>query len=323
MVSLALPKGSPLERRTLDLFAAAGLDVRRASDRSYRAGIDYDGRIQVAFYRPREIPLVVESGAFDFGLTGTEWIEETGAKVEPVRAFTACTGTDRPWRVVLAVPTGHPAGNARELPPGVRVATEYPNIGRRFFRSLGLPAEIVHSYGATEAKIPELADAVIDVTGGDSALRHNDLRIIDTLRTCAPHLVAGPNAWRDTDKRVTIQKVARLLDSVHAGAARVLLTARVPARDLPRVASAMPGPSWRAGTGLTGDDAGAGGREGEGDLVVVQALVPRRHLAETVDAVLAAGALDVMESRVGRVATSGRDDPRGGSPGPGDPRVIT
>ncbi|MGC5010860.1 ATP phosphoribosyltransferase [Streptosporangium sp. DT93] len=298
MVSLALPKGSPLERWTLDLFAAAGLGVRRPSDRSYRAVVEYDGPIQVAFYKAREIPLVVESGAFDFGLTGAEWIEETGAKVEPVKTFPYLTANDRPWRVVLAVPLGHPAERAGDLPPGVRVATEYPNIGRRFFQSLGLPAEMVRSYGATEAKIPELADVVIDAGESGSTLWDNDLRIIETLRTCTPHLVAGPRAWRDAEKRARIQRVARLLDSVHAGAARALLTVRAPSRDLARVTSSMPERSWRAGTGLAGDG-----------LVVVQGLVARRDLAETVDAILAAGAVDVMESSLGKMATVWPKDP--------------
>lgn len=293
MVSLALPKGSSLERRTLDLFAAAGLEVRRASDRSYRADIEYGGRIQVAFYKPREIPLVVESGAFDFGLTGADWIEETGAKVEPVEAFTYSKTTDRPWRVVLAVPVGHPAESAGDLRPGVRVATEYPNIGRQFFQSVGLPAEMVHSYGATEAKIPELADAIIDVVETGSSLGQNNLRIIDTLRTCTPTLIAGQKAWCDMAKRTRIQKVARLLDSVHAGAARVLLTVRAPSRTLPRVTSSMPERSWRVGTDLA-----------DGDLVVVQGLAVRQTLAETIDGILAAGAVDVMESPVGKVVTS-------------------
>jgi len=292
MVSLALPKGSHLERPILGLLATAGLDVRRASDRSYRARIEYGGGIQVAFYKPREIPLIVESGAFDLGMTGTDWIEETGAKVELVEAFTFAMTADPPWRVVLAVPGGHPAASVGELLPGVRVATEYPKIARQFFESVRLPARVVHSFGASEAKIPELADAVIDIDGTGSALGHNNMRIIATLRTCTPHLIAGPAAWRDAERRTTIQRVARLLGSVDVGAAHVLLTVRTSSRDLPRVARSMPESSWRAGTGLA--DSG---------LVVVQGLAARQGLAETIDDILAAGAVDVIESHVGKSVT--------------------
>jgi ATP phosphoribosyltransferase len=289
MVSLALPKGSHLEQPVLALFAAAGLDVRRASDRSYRAGIDYGGRIEVAFYKPREIPPAVECGAFDLGVTGTDWLEETGAKVELVAALT-CGPT---WRLVLAVPAGHPARGVGGLPAGVRVATEYPKIARQFFQSERLPARVVHSFGATEAKVPELADAVIETDGAGSALEHHDMRVIGTLRTCVPQLVAGPAAWRDPDRRATIERVARLLGSVGAAAAHVLLTVRTPSRNLPKVAASMPERSWRSGAGLA-----------DGGLVVVQGLAARRSLAVTVGDILAAGAVDVIESRVGKMVTA-------------------
>lgn len=305
MVSLALPKGSFLERPILGLFAAAGLEVRRASDRSYRARIEYDGGIQVAFYKPREIPLIVESGAFDLGLTGTDWIEETGAKVELVEALTFGMTADPPWRLVLAVPGGHPAESADDLLPGVRVATEYPEIARQFFESVRLPARVVRSFGASEAKIPELADAVIDIDGTGSTLGHHDMRIIGTLRTCTPHLIASPAAWRDTKRRTRIQRVARLLGAVDVGAAHVLLTVRTSSRDLPRVAKSMPESSWRAGTGLA-----------DGGLVVVQGLVARRGLAETIDDILAAGALDVIESHVGKSVTPHLSEHPSSCPGP-------
>ncbi|MFI9589086.1 ATP phosphoribosyltransferase [Nonomuraea sp. NPDC052265] len=288
MVSLALPKGTFLERPVLDLFAAAGLEVHRPSERSYRASIAYDGGVEVAFHKPREIPLAVERGVFDVGVTGTDWIEETGAKVELVEA----SGCVPAWRLVLAVPSGHPAADAAGLPAGARIATEFPKIARQFFQSLPLPVRIVPSFGATEAKIPELADAVIEADGPGSALDEHDLRVIATLRTCSPHLVAGPAAWRDAGRRAAIQRLARLLTSVDGGAAHVLLTVRTTSQDLPLVAGAMPERSWRAGTGLTGS------------LVVVQGLAARRGLAETIGGILAAGALDVIESRVGKDVTA-------------------
>lgn len=219
MLSLALPKGSSLERRTLDLFAEAGLEVRRPCERVYRAVIDHDDPIKTVFYKPREIPQVVEAGIFDFGLTGADWIEETSAKVETVTSFSYSKASDNPWLVVLAVSDENTARTVADLPGGVRVATEYVNIGRRYFEDIGLRAEMVRSYGVTEAKIPELAEAIIDVVETGSALRQNGLRAIATVRTCVPQLIASPAAWRDATKRQRIRSVAQMLNAAHAARA--------------------------------------------------------------------------------------------------------
>jgi ATP phosphoribosyltransferase len=297
VLSLALPKGSSLERRTLDLFAAAGLRVRRPSDHTYRAEIEYAGLIQVAFYKPREIPDVVESGTLDLGLTGGDWVEESGAKVETVTSFTYAKTYDAPWRVVLAVPAAAQARTVGDLDHGIRVATEYPSITRRFFQDAGVRAEVVQSYGATEAKIPELADAVVDVVETGTALRHNGLRVIETIRTCTPQLIAAPSAWNDAEKRATIQGVARLLSAVRAGTSQVLLTVQVPERHMPQVAPLMSAGAWRAGSGLF-----------DADLVVLQGLAGREGLPETIDRIMAAGAVDVVEADVGKVLTT-RENP--------------
>lgn len=292
MVSLALPKGSSLEQRTIDLFAAAGLPIRRSSGADYRGSIDYRS-IRVAFYKPREIPLVVQSGHFDMGLTGADWIEETGAKVDRVVTLNYAKKHDLPWRLVLAVPVDHPARCGADLPDGVRVATEYPNIGRAYFRAGGRRAEMVPSYGATEAKIPELADAVIDVVETGSALRANRLRIVEVIRTCSPVLIANPEAFRDADVRATVEGVARQLASVQAPA-RVLLTIRVPAGSARAVSDLLPEAGWLVGTDLR-----------DQDLRVVQGFVPQQTVAEWIDRLLAAGAVDVTESPVSRCVPSG------------------
>ncbi|MFC9238435.1 ATP phosphoribosyltransferase [Streptomyces decoyicus] len=288
MLSIALPKGSSLEQRTLRLFTAAGLEVSRTSERAYRGTIAYDGPLKVAFFKPREIPTVVEDGTFDVGLTGADWIEETGAKVEHVVSFTYSKTTDLPWRVVLAVPVHHAAQTVQDLDPGTRVATEYPNISHRFLHEAGIHAELVPSYGATEGKIPELADAIVDVVETGSALDHNGLRIIETIRTCTPQLIASPRAWSDAARQRTVQGMARLLYAAHHRAADVLLTVRVPARHLDRVVRSMPERAWSVGTGLR-----------DPSLVVVQGLAVRDGLAETIDGLLAAGAADVVETEAG------------------------
>lgn len=292
MISLALPKGS-LERRALELFATAGLPVRRRSERSYRGTIDYAGVDRVAFYKPREIPAVVGDGSFALGLTGADWVEESGAEVEVVESFDYSRNSERPWRLVLAVPAGHPATSVADLDDGVRVATEYPNIGRRFLQSAGRRAEVVVSYGATEAKIPELADAMMDVVETGHSLRQNDLRIIETVRTCGVQLIADPAAWADRGRRAVIQSIALLLRAAWAGPAHVLLTVRAPAGRLPEVVPAMPGESWRAGSDLVDEN-----------MVVLQGVLPRRDVPETIDVLLSAGAVDVTESGIGILASS-------------------
>jgi ATP phosphoribosyltransferase len=292
MISLALPKGS-LERRALELLATAGLPVRRASERSYRGTIDYAGVAHVAFYKPREIPPVIESGTFDLGLTGADWVEESEVKVEVVESFDYSRNTERPWRLVLAVPADHPATGVRDLGDGVRVATEYPNIGRRYFQAAGQRAEVVVSYGATEAKIPELADVLMDVTETGHSLRQNNLRIIETVRTCGAQLIANPAACADKGKRDVIRNVALLLRAAWIGPSHVLLTVRAPAERLPQVVPAMPGQSWRAGSDLADEN-----------MVVLQGVLPKRDVPKTIEVLLSAGAVDVAESGIGILASN-------------------
>src|SRR5215470_2685338 len=169
MLSLVLPKGS-LERATLDLFDAADLTVRRSSDRDYHASID-DPRIdRVRFLRPQEIPSYVERGLFDFGITGRDWITETGADVASLGELQYSKTTSDPVRVVLAVPATQPWRTTADLPEGVRISTEYPSLTRRHLEDHGVKAVVIASYGATEAKVPDIVDAIVDVTETGASL---------------------------------------------------------------------------------------------------------------------------------------------------------
>src|SRR6478609_705710 len=180
MLSLVLPKGS-LERATLDLFDAADLTVRRSSDRDYHASID-DPRIErVRFLRPQEIPTYLEQGLFDLGITGRDWVAETGADVVSLTELEYSKATANPVRIVLAVPKEHPADRGDELPDGVRVSIEYPEITRRYFEKVGVRAVVVPSYGATEAKVPDIVDAIVDVTETGTSLHKHGLKVIETL----------------------------------------------------------------------------------------------------------------------------------------------
>jgi ATP phosphoribosyltransferase len=170
VLRLVLPKGS-LERATLELFEAADLAVLRSSEVDYRATID-DPRIsEVRILRPQEIPEYVAEGLFDLGITGRDWIEETSSNVASLGELRYSKVTTRPIRVVLAVSDDSPVRSADQLPRGVRVSTEYPSLTRRYLEGLGIDADVRLSYGATEAKIPEIADAVVEITETGRALR--------------------------------------------------------------------------------------------------------------------------------------------------------
>ncbi|MEZ0234310.1 MAG: ATP phosphoribosyltransferase, partial [Actinomycetota bacterium] len=156
MLKLVIPKGS-LEEQTLRLFEAADLTVRRSSSRDYHGSVDDDRIERVSVLRPQEIPTYVAEGLFDLGITGQDWIAETGSDVEVLTSLSyAKTGTGHGTTIVLAVPNEHPANSAKEMPAGSRISTEFVQITERHFAGLGIPVKVAWSYGATEAKVPEI-----------------------------------------------------------------------------------------------------------------------------------------------------------------------
>src|SRR5919201_4817593 len=210
MLSLVLPKGS-LEKATLDLFDAADLTVRRGSDRDYHASID-DPRIsRVRVLRPQEIPSYLERGLFDLGITGRDWITETDADVVSLGELKYSKATSNPVRVIMAVPADAPWQSVSDLPEGVRISTEFPALTERFLAKHGVKARVVPSYGATEAKVPDIVDAIVDLTETGSSLRKNGLRILDTLLTSYTELVACGTAYADPEKRAAMEDIALLL----------------------------------------------------------------------------------------------------------------
>ncbi|HEY8985792.1 MAG TPA: ATP phosphoribosyltransferase [Streptomyces sp.] len=283
MVSLALPTGS-LEEPTLELFAAADLPVDRRAPRAYRAVIDHPAVDRVVFYKPREIPLIVANGTCDAGITGADWVVETGAKVEVVHTLDYSRSSRSGWRVVLAVPEGHPARTVADLADGVRVATEYPAIAREYFRRSGVRAEVLHSHGTTEAKIPDLADAVVEVVETGSSLRENGLRVLDTVRRCGVNLVASPAAWADKAGRESIRTLSTLLRAAYAGHQYRLLTIVLPADRWADAEPLLPPRWWRL-------DGGPG-------TVVLQGAYARGEVAEAVALLVAAGAVEIVETPI-------------------------
>ncbi|MEY3690685.1 MAG: phosphoribosyltransferase, partial [Actinomycetota bacterium] len=226
MLRIVLPKGS-LEKATLELFEAADLTVVRSSSVDYRASID-DPRIgEVRILRPQEIPVYVAEGLFDIGITGRDWIEETASNVVSLGELRYSKATSQPVRVVVAVADDSAARSVADLGDGVRVTTEYPELTRRYFAERGVRADVRLSYGASEAKIPDIADCVVDITETGRALRAAGLRIIDTVLTSYTELVANPASWADPGKRHAMEQVLSLLTGALEARGKVLLKLNV------------------------------------------------------------------------------------------------
>jgi ATP phosphoribosyltransferase len=289
LLSLVLPKGS-LERATLELFDAADLTVRRSSDRDYHAAID-DPRIErVRFLRPQEIPSYIEQGLFDFGITGRDWIAETGADVASLGELQYSKATSDPVRVVLAVPAGAPWTSVSDLPEGVRISTELPALTRRYLDAAGIKAVVIPSFGATEAKVPDIVDAIVDLTETGSSLRKNGLRILDTLLTSYTELIANPVAFADPPKRAAMEDVMLLLQGAINARGNVLLKLNVNAPQLSAVTEILPAMSSPTITSLA-----------RGDMNAVEAVVPKRGVNTLIPALKAAGARDILEIPISKI----------------------
>ena len=238
MLKVALPKGS-LEQQTLKLFDQADLQVKRG-ERQYNPVID-DPRIsQVKILRPQEIPLYVQEGYFDLGVSGLDCILESGARVVELAELPyAKTGTGK-LKMVVAVSDSSPIKKASDIKPNSRVSTEFPNIAKSYFEKLKIPVKIFFSYGATEAKVPELMDVVIDLTETGQTLRKNRLRIVDTVMESTTRLIANHNSYHDEQKKTAIEEIKTLLLGVIEARGKVLLSMNVPRQKVDAVIAELP-----------------------------------------------------------------------------------
>jgi ATP phosphoribosyltransferase len=289
MLSLVLPKGS-LESATLALFEAADLAVRRGSDRDYRASID-DPRIdRVMFLRPQEIPQYVEQGLFDVGITGRDWITETDSDVVSVTELEYSKATSNPVKIVLAVPREHPASNGAELPNGVRVSTEFPELTRRFFAKAGVEAVIVPSYGATEAKVPDIVDAIVDLTETGTSLRKHGLKVIETLLVSRTELITNAATYGDATKRAAIEDIATLLLGAINARGKVLLKLNVADGALDAVLAVLPAMTSPTVTALA-----------HGGFHAVETVVAKQGVNTLIPALKTAGARDILEIPIAKI----------------------
>lgn len=289
MLSLVLPKGS-LEAATLALFEAADLTVRRGSDRDYRAAID-DPRVdRVMFLRPQEIPEYVEQGLFDVGITGRDWITETDSDVVSITELEYSKATSNPVKIVLAVPKEHPATTGAELPNGVRVSTEFPELTRKFFAKAGVDAIIVPSYGATEAKVPDIVDAIVDLTETGTSLRKHGLKVIETLLVSRTELITNAAAYGDPQKKAAMDDIATLLLGAINARGKVLLKLNVSDASLPGVLAVLPSMTSPTVTALA-----------TGGFHAVETVVAKQGVNTLIPALKAAGARDILEIPIAKI----------------------
>jgi len=240
MLKFVIPKGS-LESTTLDILDDADLGVRRSGDREYHANID-DPRIeQVRILRPQEIPKYVEDGFFDLGITGYDWVRESGAEVVEVADLPfAKTAVGNIVRIVLAVAGESSYQKPEDLPDGVRVSTEYPNLVKSYFEEKRINAAVYLSYGATEAKVPEMADAVVELTETGGTLRKHGLRIIDTVLESTTKLIANKESHADEEKRLLMEEIKLLILGAMNARGKVLIKFNVAEADLEAVVEVLP-----------------------------------------------------------------------------------
>ncbi len=236
ILTVGLPSGSLMEP-TIALFAKAGFAIS-GSSRSYRPAVD-DPEMRVRLLRAQEISRYIEHGYLDCGITGRDWVEENESKVEEVAGLAYSKVSSAPTRWVLVVPEDSPIRTVKDL-EGKRVATEAVGITRRFFERAGVNAEVEFSWGATEVKVPDLVDAIVDITETGSSLRANKLRIVDTLMESYPALFASSAAWTDPWKREKIETLALLLKGALAARDLVGLKMNLAEKSLKNLLEALP-----------------------------------------------------------------------------------
>jgi len=288
MITLALPKGS-LEAQTLQLFKEADLEVKR-TDRDYNPCIT-DNRIgKIKILRPQEIPTYVEKGYFDLGISGLDWVHETGSDVVEVAKLSYSKTGEGNVKIVVAVHRDEPIDNVSRIRSGSRVTTEYPELTRKYFSQLGIPVQLFHSFGASEAKVPDLMDVVVDLTETGTTLRKNGLKIIGQIMESYTVIIANRASWADAQKRREIEEIKTLLFGVIEARNKVLLTMNVPTHAMERIVAALPAMKKPTVGRLHGID-----------YYSIQTVVPKNAVNQLIPKLKACGAEDILEIPITKI----------------------
>jgi len=286
ILKLGIPKGS-LEQATIELFKKAGFNIV-ASSRSYTPYCD-DPEISCRLIRAQEMPRYVEMGKLDAGLTGKDWIMECGAKVKEVEDLTYAKSGFTAVRWVLAVPINSPIRKVKDL-NNKKIATEVVNVVNRFLKGKGVRADVEFSWGATEAKVPDLADAIVELTETGSSLAANNLRIVDTVLESTTRLIANPGSWKDAWKKKKIENLSILLKGALLAGEKVGLKMNVSRENLAMVLKILPAMKNPTVSSLT-----------KGDWVALEVIVDEKQVREIIPALKRAGAEGIIEYPLNKV----------------------
>ena len=283
------PKGS-LEKSTLQLFADADLPIQRGSSVDYKGSVNDPRIAAVRILRPQEIGRYVADGLFDLGITGRDWIEETASDVQSLGELHYSKNTARPVNIVLAVPEDSSWETVKDLPQGVRISTEYPELTRSYLQANGVEAELQLSYGATEAKAPEIVDAVVDITETGRALRAAGLKVIGTVLTSFTELIANPVSYADPEKRRAMEQIQTLLHGVLEARGKVMVKMNVAKDDLGSVIGILPSMKAPTVNELFG---------GEG--YAIETVVPKDQINILIPELRGSGATDIVEIPISKI----------------------
>ena len=288
MLRVVLPKGS-LEKATFELLEAADLQVVRSSSVDYRATIDDPRVAEVRILRPQEIPVYVAEGLFDIGITGRDWVEETSSAVESLGELKYSKATSNPVRVVVAVAGDSSYQSVADLPDGVRVTSEYPEMTKRFFAERGVNADVRLSYGASEAKVPEIADCVVDITETGRALKAAGLRVIDTMLTSYTEVIANPVSYANPELRRAMDQIMILLNGALDARGKVLLKINVTGELRDSVLEILPAAKSPTVNQLANGD------------FAIETVVPKSDINLLIPALSEAGATDLVEIPISKI----------------------
>ncbi len=283
---IGMPKGS-LQEATFALFKKAGWDFR-TSARSYQPVVD-DDEIEPILLRAQEIPRYVDAGVLDCGITGHDNVMESDAKVHQVAELVYSKATSRPYRWVLAVPNNSEIKTAKDL-QGKRIATEMVNLTKRYLEKHGVTAHVEFSWGATEVKVPDLVDAIVEGTETGSTLAAHGLKIIDTLLESTTRLIAHKPSWDDPWKRQKMENIAMLLQGALDADALVGLKMNVARKDLDAVTNLLPALRNPTISPLA-----------DPEWVALETIIPEKTVRDIIPALKRAGAQGLVEYPLNKV----------------------
>ena len=285
-LKIAVPKGS-LQEATFNLFKKAGWDFK-VSSRSYHPTVD-DDEIEATLLRAQEIARYVEAGVLDMGITGYDNVRECDADVHEICELQYSKATTRPYKWVLAAPKGSGIKGPRDL-EGKRVATELVNVTKRYFEEHGVNCHVEFSWGATEVKVPELVDAIVEGTETGSTLKAHGLEILDTLLVSTTRLIANNDAWNDEWKRQKMENIAMLLQAALEADGLVGLKMNIPQDKLQEVLAVLPSLKNPTISQLA-----------ESDWVAAEIIVEEKTARELIPKLKRAGASGIVEYPLNKV----------------------